>query len=59
MANPPVYVFNSNGALQPQTGNAQLVGANLQTGIGNTTATPQPGMLESIAKPVKDAVKGN
>ncbi len=58
MANPPVYIFNSNGAVQPQTGNAQLVGANLNTGIQNTTVTPQPGLLESISKCVKDAIKG-
>ncbi|MDZ7919417.1 hypothetical protein, partial [Rhodoferax sp.] len=57
MANPPVYVFSS-GAVQSQTGSAQPIGSNLNTGIHNTTANPQLGLLESIDKSVKDAVKG-
>lgn len=42
----------------PKRATRSPFGANLNAGIQNTTVTPQPGMLESIAKPVKDSVKG-
>jgi hypothetical protein len=57
MPNPNIYTLN-NGAVQAQNGDGQTVGGNVATGIQNTTANAQLGVLEAIDKSVKEAVKG-
>jgi hypothetical protein len=53
----PIYTFGI-GSVQTQGGSGQTVGSNISMGTTNTTVNAQLGLLESIDKSVKDAVKG-
>ncbi len=58
MASPIIYQINNGSTVQPTTGTGQAIGANLSSGLQNTTTNAHLGLLESIDKSVKEAVKG-